>query len=441
MVATGYTKGDPSKLDRAGDTMTGPLILDDASTAASKAQLGVTELRARSYSRRAAPIFCLLTKSAPQDIPNDTGALTTVSWDTEQADSEDIHSTIISNSRINPAPSQRGLWQLKACVEFASNATGWRRIAIVKNGSTIIGQRTVQAVSGTATQVAIDIETVVEDDVNYYEVAVRQNSGGLLAITTSSTFFCGRRIGDRVGPGGNVRFDGNWKYKGLSLYPTPGQFHPERISVVDDPALGPARQVLRFDVHDGDTGPTQYYRAQIQSPGDLVDGDDIYVGWSIYLPTDFPVIDTAAGDWLVFHEIYGQPFAGTGPLVMWVKDEMLRWQRGPEFTNDIPWQIPIQRGKWIDFVERVKLSANPAVGFVQLWVNTGSGLVAQPLGPSQVTQFFTNTLSTANATGPQFSSLKLSRSELVAHGVVTLYHGFHKLGTSQAAVNPRTYGG
>jgi hypothetical protein len=37
MSAVGYTSGDPSKVDRAGDTMTGDLVLDDASPAASEA--------------------------------------------------------------------------------------------------------------------------------------------------------------------------------------------------------------------------------------------------------------------------------------------------------------------------------------------------------------------------------------------------------------------
>lgn len=37
MVAVGYVGSDPTKVDKSGDTMTGPLILDDGTPAASRA--------------------------------------------------------------------------------------------------------------------------------------------------------------------------------------------------------------------------------------------------------------------------------------------------------------------------------------------------------------------------------------------------------------------
>jgi hypothetical protein len=129
---------------------------------------------------------CLITLAAAQPIPNTTA--TVVTWDAEYYDTENYHSLVTNPSRVT-IPAGISKVRLIANIQFANNATGYRSVNIIKNGSvTEPGKPNISqnAVNGTVTSVNISspVLPVVEGD--YFEVQVTQTSGGDLALQTGN---------------------------------------------------------------------------------------------------------------------------------------------------------------------------------------------------------------------------------------------------------------
>lgn len=229
-------------------------------------------------------------------------------------------------------------------------------------------------------------------------------------------------------------FDAGLAASGISNYRT--VYHPERISVVDDPELGAARKVMRMQVFDTDTGPTSNPRAQVQTPSVLRSGDDLWVGFGLYLPATWPVFP--ANGWSTFHEIFGPPYGGHSPLIIgcWQDGDELVVHRNEANGYDYPARIPVQRETWLDFAVHAHLSTDPAVGFYEIELNTGSGWAQVPLHGQ--TRLYMATLDATNSGGPNHSGLKLYRRAGM-FSELTCYFAAHKIGFSRAAVDPGSY--
>ncbi len=234
---------------------------------------------------------------------------------------------------------------------------------------------------------------------------------------------------------------------GLREYPH--RIHPERIRVVDDPVLGPARRVLRFEVHEGDTGPTENPRAQLETPHDFDEGEDRFFGFSLLFPESFPT-ELPEQAWVTLGEqAYGPNYDGAGGTSLRVQNAVdgsgaeLRWQRNEAYDWDIPWRGPkIEdiRGRWVDVVQRIKLHRDPEIGFVELWMNTGSGWRRQRLDGQE--RLYMSTYDDANGGGANNSRLSLYYRQDIP-GPLTLFHGHHSIATAGEgafeAVAPRSY--
>ena len=231
---------------------------------------------------------------------------------------------------------------------------------------------------------------------------------------------------------GVVLFDGDFS-SGLSAWPT--TIHAERIRIVDDPVLGPTRKVARFVVRDRDTGPTENPRAQIETSSTLSAGGEYWLGWSTLFPRSFRTLPR--GGWLTVESVYGAPARDSGPMTMTVSGSELRYQRNATSNFDVPWRMPIVRGRWTDFVWHVKLSRSPSKGFVEIYVNTGSGWRQQALGSGR-TRLYMRTLDRSN--GRRANSFRLNNyRKRGMFAKVSVYHAAPKVGTSFAAVAPNTY--
>jgi hypothetical protein len=230
---------------------------------------------------------------------------------------------------------------------------------------------------------------------------------------------------------GDVIFDGDFS-RGLAAWST--KINEKAISVVDDPILGSKRKVAKFTVHDNDMGPGENPRAQIEGPANLVPGGEYWAGWSTLLPADFPTIPS--GGWLTLQSIYGAPFAGAGPLGTRLGANELQFQRNATYNWDLPWRQTIQRGRWTDFVYHVKLSPDPTVGFVELYLNTGNGWAQQTLGGQN--RLYMKTLDSTNGAGPNSFRVNNYRKQGM-FDVATLYHATPKVGTSFDAVAPNSH--
>jgi hypothetical protein len=108
-----------------------------------------------------------------------TAAGTALTFDTERYDATGMHSTATNTGRITALiAGQYAFW---AHVRFASNATGFREVAIRLNGTLVIAIQDTNAINGVPTimSCAGEFELGVGD---YAEVIVYQNSGGNLNV-------------------------------------------------------------------------------------------------------------------------------------------------------------------------------------------------------------------------------------------------------------------
>jgi hypothetical protein len=236
---------------------------------------------------------------------------------------------------------------------------------------------------------------------------------------------------------GTVMFDSAIGTGNLSAYPT--VIHPERISIEDDPILGSARKAMKFTVYDSDTGPTEDPRAQVETPASLTSGQEFWAGWSTLFPSDWPSLPCGVGAWLTVESVYGKPYSDASPVHLGMRgcSGALTWQRNSTYGWDIPWEVPITRGKWMDFTIHERLSQDASVGFVEIYLNTGSGWQQQKLNGQP--RLYMKTLDSSNYIGPNDMHLELYRMKGM-FDKLSVYHAAHKIGTSFSAVAPHSYG-
>ena len=119
--------------------------------------------------------------SAAQTLTTATSTL--ITFDSEQYDSDTMHSTASNTGRLTAITA--GMYAFNAKITYASNATSWRYIMVRKNaagsafGGTLISQDFITglAVSNNSIWVNFDISLAAND---YLEVFGSQNSGGNL---------------------------------------------------------------------------------------------------------------------------------------------------------------------------------------------------------------------------------------------------------------------
>ena len=265
--------------------------------------------------------------------------------------------------------------------------------------------------------------------------SVPENAG----LRSAALAWCapGEERGSQIGRG-DLLFDADVGHNDLSAYAE--VIHGERITVVDDPVLGAERKVMRFTVTDDDVGPTEDPRAQVETPALFRDGDEVWVGWSTLFPDDWPSqLPSGGSAWLTLSELYGPPFAGAAPVKIGMRSgaPALSWQRNSSYDWDVAWEHgPVLRETWYDQVLRVKLSDDPAVGFVEFYLDTGSGWEQQSLGGRD--RLYMRTLDDANGGGANYHKLALYRQRGL-FPTLTVYHAEHRMGGSFAAVAPRSH--
>jgi hypothetical protein len=97
-----------------------------------------------------------------------------------------FHSTSTNPDRLL-APFA-GRYQLHVAVEFDTNATGYRLVTALKNGTTDVAPPVaVNAITGRATPVLLDVPEIVLAAGDYVRIRVRQNSGGSLNVLGTSS--------------------------------------------------------------------------------------------------------------------------------------------------------------------------------------------------------------------------------------------------------------
>lgn len=124
---------------------------------------------------------CRVTHSIDQSIADDTDVI--LSFDTEREDSEAIHDNSTNNSRLTCKTAGRYL--IIANVEWEISGTGYRRVDILLNGTTVIARDQRSATPGAAQQVTSEYSLAVGD---YLQVRVHHTRTIAATILKGSAY-------------------------------------------------------------------------------------------------------------------------------------------------------------------------------------------------------------------------------------------------------------
>jgi hypothetical protein len=142
----------------------------------------------------AAPIGCRVYGTANQSLPASTSTL--VSFDAERFDTDNMHTTS-PNGRITF--NTAGYYIVGANIQFSANASGVRMVSIKRNGTKVIGEQALGAVSSSIAT-SINVSTIYYFNAgDYVECYAYQSSISSITInrTTDETSpeFYAMRIG------------------------------------------------------------------------------------------------------------------------------------------------------------------------------------------------------------------------------------------------------
>jgi len=228
-------------------------------------------------------------------------------------------------------------------------------------------------------------------------------------------------------PGGEVLWSGDFETGGLSQWQWVLAESADRLRTVTSP-VRQGSYAARFTTRDSDHPDSANPRAQLNSAPMHREGDERYIGWSTYFPSDFPSIPSGA--WFVFFQFHGEPYSGSPRLGFGVSpDGRIELRRDDVYNYDRVWSQPQQRGRWTDFTVRVKWSKDPSVGFVELWVDGAR----QTFSNGQTRLAMATTQS--DQTGVEHIATNYRKRGAIP-GEVTLLHDAVKVGTSYATVQP-----
>ena len=138
-----------------------------------------------------------------------------------------------------------------------------------------------------------------------------------------------------------------------------------RASVVDTPAAFRGQYAARFEVREGDEEPdTGDERSEVSGPT-FEEGEDLYVRDAIYVPDETML----QGYWQIIQQLHEEDWDGSPGIAVFLgSDPAFRIGSG---DSDVTyWESDtITYDRWYDLVYRVKLSQDPEVGFVEVWLD------------------------------------------------------------------------
>ncbi|XXF77956.1 polysaccharide lyase [Myxococcaceae bacterium GXIMD 01537] len=169
--------------------------------------------------------------------------------------------------------------------------------------------------------------------------------------------------------GATVAWKGDFETGNSSQWTKEEKVNSNRLLVVSDRARE-GSYAMRAQVEQGDK-PIQasgnrnelvYIGGEFQPQ--QAEGAEFFYAWSTLFNEDFP----SANTWQVFTQWHHTGLTGSPPVELYVIGEQMRMRVGGSSAKDL-WTAPLQRGAWNDFIVHVKWSADPNVGFVELYHN------------------------------------------------------------------------
>jgi hypothetical protein len=209
---------------------------------------------------------------------------------------------------------------------------------------------------------------------------------------------------------------------------------PNAITEVSDP-LGNEETVFKITVEDDDVSPvtpTENPRAQALSPSLIEQGDEIWLSTKFMLPQNLPSVP----GWMSLISIYGPPFQGSSPWEIGVDENGIQWQRNGSYAYDVPWEMPLVKGRWVTVLLHERFAAE---GWVEMWVDGQEVTFFTPGNYNPDNHPPTNhlemaTVDSSNNTGPNSAKIMQYR-EAGMFETATVYFGPLQIGKTRASVD------
>jgi hypothetical protein len=237
---------------------------------------------------------------------------------------------------------------------------------------------------------------------------------------------------------GSVRVSPVPTFRGTSIGSFPlTQSAPGAITEVPDPA-GSGEKVFKLTVSDRDVypqTPTENPRAELLSPDLIHPGQEFWWSAKFLLPRDFP---SSVSDWMtVLQGPYGRPYYRVPPWHIEVTHRRIQWSRNQTYDWDVPWRMPLVRGRWVEVLMHCRFGRH---GFVEMWVDHRrvtffAGDTYNPRGEAPTRRLRMRTMDGSNDAAPNHAAI-LSYRKVDMFGSVTIYQGQTAIGPTRASVAP-----
>jgi hypothetical protein len=201
------------------------------------------------------------------------------------------------------------------------------------------------------------------------------------------------------------------------------QSAPGAIQEVADPT-GSGQTTLAMTVSDRDVAPvtpTENPRAQALSPPLIEAGDEFWLQTKFMLPENLPAVK----GWMSLVSIYGAPFEGSSPWQIEVADNEIHWERNETYGWDIPWRMPLVKGRWVSVLLHERFAHD---GWVEMWID---GQQVDFFGSQP--RLAMQTMDSSNDEGLNSAKIMQYRKEGMFSSA-SVYFGPLKLGTSRESV-------
>ncbi len=182
---------------------------------------------------------------------------------------------------------------------------------------------------------------------------------------------------------GNVYWTVDYETGNLSQWNainTGGSWGNSSIQVVTNP-VRQGKYAAKFTLTGGNGAHVRAETEATQAQTGGYEGQNWYYSWSIYAPSN-PNIQTGWADWNLVTQWMDLFYQCSPPLqidIMPLKNGLRYTLNSRLFDNQHgcaslgpsqDWDLgPVVYDQWTDFTVHVKWSADPAVGFVQIWMN------------------------------------------------------------------------
>jgi hypothetical protein len=149
------------------------------------------------------------------------------------------------------------------------------------------------------------------------------------------------------------------------------------------------------------------------------------------LPQDFP---SSVPGWMALVSIYGAPFNGSSPWQIGIEGNNLAWMRNGTYKYDVPWQMPLVKGRWVTVLLHERFASD---GWVEMWIDGAPvKFFSGGSNPNKITpteHLAMKTMDSSNNGGANAAKI-MNYRKVGMFSSATVYFGALRLGATRASV-------